>query len=97
MVHLKDYRIGTLPESAFEALSSGDAVGFMRDFVGVVQFAEVGQGNLDFTAIIEQSLASGAEYLLVEQDDLYGRSVFDALQTSHDNLVALGYAGLLAR
>jgi sugar phosphate isomerase/epimerase len=97
MVHLKDYRIGTLPESAFEALSSGDAVGFMRDFVGVVQFAEVGEGNLDFTAIIEQSLASGAEYLLVEQDDLYGRSVFDALQTSHDNLVALGYAGLLAR
>jgi sugar phosphate isomerase/epimerase len=97
MVHLKDYRIGTLPESAFEALSSGDVVGFMRDFTGVVQFAEVGEGNLDFTAIIDQSLASGAEYLLVEQDDLYGRSVFDALQTSYDNLVALGYADLLAR
>jgi sugar phosphate isomerase/epimerase len=97
MVHLKDYRIGTLPESAFEALASGDVVGFMRDFTGVVQFAEVGEGNLDFTAIIDQSLASGAEYLLVEQDDLYGRSVFDALQTSYDNLVALGYADLLAR
>lgn len=97
MVHLKDYRIGTLPESAFEALASGDVVGFIRDFTGVVQFAEVGEGNLDFTAIIDQTLASGAEYLLVEQDDLYGRSVFDALQTSHDNLVALGYVDLLAR
>ena len=62
-----------------------------------MQFAEVGEGNLDFSAIIEQSLASGAEYLLVEQDDLYGRTVYDALQTSYDNIVALGYSELLAR
>ncbi|WP_243855113.1 sugar phosphate isomerase/epimerase [Diaminobutyricimonas sp. TR449] len=94
MVHLKDYRIGQMPDSAFEALGNGDFPAFMAAFTGVVQFAEVGEGNLDFRAIIEQSLASGAEYLLVEQDDLYGRTVFEALQTSYDNLVALGYADL---
>ncbi|GAA1763624.1 sugar phosphate isomerase/epimerase family protein [Agromyces humatus] len=97
MVHLKDYRIGQLPDEAFSMLEKGDFGGFMQAFSGVVQFAEVGEGNLDFTAIIDQSLESGAEYLLVEQDDLYGRTVYEALQTSYDNIVALGYSGLLAR
>ena len=52
MVHLKDYRIGQLPESAFGLLESGDIAGFMAEFKDVVQFAEVGEGNLDFPAII---------------------------------------------
>lgn len=94
MVHLKDYRIGKLPDSAFEALAKGDIAGFMTAFGGVVQFGEVGEGNLDFASIIPASIASGAEYLLVEQDDLYGRTVWEALQTSHDNLVSLGFADL---
>jgi sugar phosphate isomerase/epimerase len=94
MVHLKDYRIGRMPESAFEALATGDFPAFMTAFTGVVQFAEVGEGNLDFPGIIEQSLASDAKYLLVEQDDLYGRDVFDCLATSRANLVALGYENL---
>ena len=94
MIHLKDYRIGRMPESAFESLAAGDVPGFMSAFTGVVQFAEVGEGNLDFSGIIEQSIASEAKYLLVEQDDLYGRDVFDCLTTSKDNLVALGYADL---
>lgn len=94
MVHLKDYRIGQLPESAFGLLDSGDIMGFMSEFKNVVQFAEVGEGNLDFPSIIDASQAAGAEYMLVEQDELYGRTVWEALQTSHDNVVAMGHAGL---
>ena len=94
MVHLKDYRIGQLPESAFGMLESGDVAGFMAEFKDVVQFAEVGEGNLDFPAIILAAQAAGARYLLVEQDELYGRTVWDALQTSYDNLTAMGHAGL---
>ena len=94
MVHLKDYRIGQLPERAFGLLESGDIRGFMAEFKDVVQFAEVGEGNLDFASIIPAAQAAGAEYLLVEQDELYGRTVWDALQTSYDNLVALGHADL---
>lgn len=94
MVHLKDYRIGLLDPSAFEALARGDRAEFMRGFADVVQFAEVGEGNLDFGAIIPTAIASGAEYLLVEQDLLYGRTVWEALQTSHDNLVGMGFADL---
>ena len=94
MVHLKDYRIGQMPATAFEALAAGDFKGFMAAFAGVVQFAEVGEGNLDFTSIIEKSKEIGAEYLLVEQDEQYGRTPLECLQTSYDNLVALGYAEL---
>ena len=94
MVHLKDYRIGQLPERAFGLLETGDIKGFMAEFKDVVQFAEVGEGNLDFASIIPAAQAAGAEYLLVEQDELYGRTVWDALQTSYDNLVAMGHSNL---
>jgi sugar phosphate isomerase/epimerase len=94
MIHLKDYRIGQLPSAAFELLNSGDIKAFMDEFKNVVQFAEVGEGNLDFLSIIEHAQTAGAQYLLVEQDELYGRTVWQALQTSYDNLVALGAADL---
>jgi sugar phosphate isomerase/epimerase len=95
LVHLKDYRIGQMPARAFEALEEGDYSAFMAAFTGIVQFAEVGEGNLDFKAIIDQAISSGAKYLLIEQDDQYGRSPFDCLATSRENLIRLGYGSLL--
>ena len=94
LVHLKDYRIGNVPGTALESLASGDFTAFMSAFLGVVQFAEVGEGNLDWKPIIDQALASGAEYLLVEQDDTYGRDPFESLAMSRDHLLGLGYDAL---
>lgn len=94
MVHLKDYRIGALSEEGIAAYESGDSAAFQSHFKDVVQFAEVGEGNLDFAAIVPAAIDAGARYLLVEQDLLYGRTVFEALTTSHDNLVALGFGDL---
>jgi len=94
MVHLKDYRIGLMAPEAFEALGRGDRAAFMRGFSDVVQFAEVGEGNLDFANIVPTAVRSGADFLLVEQDQLYGRTVWEALQTSYDNLVGLGFSDL---
>lgn len=94
LVHLKDYRIGEMDPAAFEALQDGDRAAFMQAFTGVVQFGEVGEGNLEWTEIVDQALASGAEYLLIEQDQQYGRDPYDCLSTSRDNLVALGYEQL---
>jgi len=91
LVHLKDYRVGLLPESALGLLAAGDRAGFSREFAGLVQFAEVGAGTLDFAGIIEQALASGAEHLLVEQDELYGRDVYDCLADSIAHIRSLGY------
>jgi sugar phosphate isomerase/epimerase len=94
LVHLKDYRIGDMPPAAFDARRSGDFVAFMQAFAGVVQFGEVGEGNLEWTEIITEATSSGAQYLLIEQDEQYGRDPFACLQTSRDNLVALGYENL---
>ncbi|GAB3601596.1 sugar phosphate isomerase/epimerase family protein [Microbacterium tumbae] len=94
MVHLKDYRIGWPDDAAIDAFERGDQAAWGAAWTGAVQFAEVGEGNLDWPGIITQSIASGAEFLLVEQDDLYGRTVWEALETSHRNLVGLGYAEL---
>jgi len=94
MVHLKDYRIGMMPESALGYLESGDFVNFMTEFKNVVQFAEVGEGNLDFPSIVPAAEAAGAQYLLVEQDELYGRTVWEVLETSHRNLTAMGFGNL---
>ncbi|WP_116949196.1 sugar phosphate isomerase/epimerase family protein [Jiangella endophytica] len=95
LVHLKDYRVSIPPAEAFAALSAGDRARWNEHWSTIVQFAEVGAGNLDFTAIIDQALASGAQHLLIEQDELYGRDIFDCLADSRDRLVAFGYASLL--
>lgn len=96
LVHLKDYRIAAVPESAFEALAAGNAAGFMAAFTGpeVVQFGEVGEGNLDWPQIIEAAQEAGAQHLLIEQDVQYGRDPFEALSISHRNLTELGFGDL---
>lgn len=94
LVHLKDYRIGQVPTSALEALAAGDFGAFMTAFTGVVQFAEIGEGTLDWPGIIEQAVASGAQYLLVEQDDTYGRDPFVSLAISREHLIELGHGEL---
>lgn len=53
-------------------------------------FAEVGEGNLNWPAILKAAKESGVEWYLVEQDDCYGRNEFDCLKTSYNNLVKMG-------
>jgi UDP-N-acetyl-2-amino-2-deoxyglucuronate dehydrogenase len=89
LLHLKDYRIGQLDLD----LSQGfDMNTFTQAFSNVIEFAEVGEGNLDIKGIIEAGLESGSQYFLVEQDDVHGRDPFDCLKTSGDNLRKMGYA-----
>lgn len=89
LLHLKDYRIGqfSLEESDLRDLSK-----FFEKFANIVEFAEVGEGNLDMKGIIDAGLESGAQYFLIEQDATYGRDPFDCLKISADNLRKLGYA-----
>lgn len=94
MVHLKDYRIAMPSSEAIDAFERGDHATWSAEWNGLVQFAEVGEGTLDWPGIITASLDAGAEYLLVEQDELYGRTVWEALATSRAHLVALGYADM---
>lgn len=87
LLHLKDYRIGEvkMPDGAFEPKV------FMEAFSNIVEFAEVGEGNLPIRECIEAGLEGGSEYFLIEQDTTYGRDPFESLKISRDNLIAMGY------
>ncbi len=89
LLHLKDYRIGQMDLSEVDF---NDMAKFMNIFTNTIEFAELGEGNLDMNAIIEAGLESGAQYFLVEQDNTYGRDPFDCLQTSAEHLRKIGYA-----
>jgi sugar phosphate isomerase/epimerase len=54
------------------------------------RFAEIGEGNLNWPAILEAAKAGGVEYYLVEQDRCYDRDPFDSLAISYRNLKAMG-------
>lgn len=53
-------------------------------------FAEVGEGNLNWEAIIAAGKASGVRWYIVEQDNCYGQSPFDCIERSLKNLKGMG-------
>jgi len=55
-----------------------------------VRFAEVGEGNLNWPAILSAAAESGVRWYLVEQDECYGRDPFESLAISFRNLRAMG-------
>ena len=55
------------------------------------RFAEIGEGNLNWPAILQAACDAGTECMLVEQDDCYDRDPFECLATSYRNLKAMGY------
>ena len=54
------------------------------------RFAEIGEGNMNWPAILQAAQESGVEWYLVEQDRCYDRDPFESLAISYHNLVAMG-------
>jgi len=54
------------------------------------RFAEIGQGNLNWEAILEAARAGGVQYYLIEQDNCYDKSPFESLEISYRYLVEMG-------
>ncbi|PKM62699.1 MAG: sugar phosphate isomerase/epimerase [Firmicutes bacterium HGW-Firmicutes-21] len=54
------------------------------------QITSVGAGNMNFEAIISACEEAGSEYLLVEQDECFGRDPFECLKSSYEYLRSLG-------
>lgn len=75
IIHFKDYAIVPAEGQKVEALNK--------------QFAEVGEGNIDWKQVVEACKATGVEYAVVEQD-ICLRDPFDCAQTSYDNMVRFG-------
>lgn len=85
IIHIKDYRISQTID-----LSGGMEV-IMRSLFDMVQFAEIGEGNLDMKAIIDLAGETGVEHIFIEQDDTYGKDPFESLEISARNLRSLGF------
>jgi len=54
------------------------------------RFAEIGEGNLNWPAILEAAQEGGVEWYCVEQDRCYDRSPFESLAISYRNLNQMG-------
>lgn len=89
LLHLKDYRV---TKFEFNPDDMKDMAGFMNKFSNIIQFAELGEGNMDIGAMIEAGKESGVQYFLIEQDDTYGRDPFECLEVSANHLRKIGYA-----
>ncbi len=55
------------------------------------KMAALGEGNMNMDRIIDACDSAGTEYMLVEQDDCYGRSPFECLKISYDFLKSRGF------
>jgi sugar phosphate isomerase/epimerase len=55
-----------------------------------VRMAEIGEGNLNWPAILGAAAAAGVEWYLVEQDQCYDRTPFESLAISYRNLKEMG-------
>jgi len=55
-----------------------------------VRFAPIGEGNLNWPAILDACRAGGVEYAFVEQDQCYDLDPFEALAVSYRNLRKMG-------
>ena len=74
-VHTKDFGIGDMG-STWEARP--------------IKFAPVGEGNLDWEAIISQLKSYDVKSYAIEQDDCYGRDKFECVKSSFDFLKKIG-------
>lgn len=81
LLHLKDYRV---------VVPKGEGVG-REIFDGCIEFAEIGEGNLDFKKIITKANETGVKYMAIEQDKTYGRQPFESLELSVANLKRMGF------
>ncbi|MGL4913764.1 MAG: sugar phosphate isomerase/epimerase family protein [Romboutsia sp.] len=85
IIHIKDFRVAQTLDM------TGGMEQIMVNLAMMVQFAEIGEGNLDMKAIIDLAGETGVEHIFIEQDDTYGKDPFESLEISARNLKTLGY------
>ena len=54
------------------------------------RFAPVGEGNLNWPAIVAAAQEAGADYCVCEQDHCWGEDPFISVETSYRNMKAMG-------
>ncbi|MGP9583040.1 MULTISPECIES: sugar phosphate isomerase/epimerase family protein [unclassified Brachybacterium] len=93
LIHVKDFRVAPLPQGIVDKFEAKeiDMKEFYGAFLSLGQFAEVGQGNMNWPALLPAAEKAGAEYFLIEQDDTFGRDPIDCIRESREYLKSIGY------
>ncbi|WP_018296603.1 sugar phosphate isomerase/epimerase family protein [Corynebacterium lubricantis] len=91
LIHVKDFRVTELPAEAMELMEAGKIEEGYDKFVNIVQFAEVGQGNMNWPELLPAAKDAGAEFFFIEQDMTYGRDPFDCIKDSREYLTSIGW------
>ena len=91
LIHLKDFRVIPFPADALARRDEMSQQEFYDVFTNLVQFAEVGQGNMNWPELLPAGEAAGAEYFFIEQDDTYGRDPVTCIAESRAYLKSIGY------
>jgi sugar phosphate isomerase/epimerase len=55
-----------------------------------IRMAEIGEGNLNWPAVLQAAAEGGVEWYLVEQDHCYDRDPYESLAISYHNLKEMG-------
>ena len=86
LVHLKDYRIVMPPEGVEGTVTNPKELRKQ-----VIQFAEIGTGNMDMRGIIDACIETGVRYMPIEQDTSYDLSPFESIRISVENIRKMGF------
>ena len=91
VVHLKDFNIeGKLPKHLYALIGMDDEND--DDEPSSFEFRPVGHGMQDMPAILDASVKSGAEWVVVEQDEpSMGLSRMDSVKASREYLRSIGW------
>jgi len=91
LIHVKDFRVVPVAQEVVDLMAAGKFAEGFQGFLNIAQFAEVGQGNMNWPELLPAAIDAGAEYFFIEQDDTYGRDPFDCIADSRAYLKSIGY------
>ena len=86
VVHLKDYT-GEKSQNMYNLIGLKESAKVTSTF----EFRPVGYGKQDVPTILRAAIASGAEYLVVEQDNPVEQTSLEAVEMSRKYLASLGF------
>ena len=87
-------RGGGSPATWIRKVAGRMSVVHFKDFARLADgphFCEIGEGNLDWPAILKACRETGVRWYSIEQDqEVPGRGIFESMKISFDNLKAMG-------
>jgi sugar phosphate isomerase/epimerase len=84
-------KAGADPLAYFEKYPGRFKMWHVKDMDAEGKFAPVGEGTIDFAAIVAEKEKSGMLYYLVEQDMTFDIAPLEAIKVSHEGLKDLGF------